>query len=291
MRPVPQPQKLNPDAPVRKNRFELTNTKADVIFAFFGYNESFAGEAGLPKFKQDLDGWLKHTLAQKYNGKSAPRLVLFSPIAHENLNDPNLPDGQANNARLKLYTAAMAEVAKANGVPLRRSVHADARHCSPTANTAADDQRHPPERARRRAGRRDHRRGALSRRAEAQARCRGPGALAAGDQRQELLLVPPLPHDRRLFDLRRPGLSEIHRRASRTTKSSSASWKCSTCMTANRDKAVWAVAHGGEYKPVDDNLPPFIPVVTNKPGPLPRRQARLSRRRGSDRQDDGRTRE
>src|SRR5262249_49892861 len=112
--PVPQPAKLNPGAPVRENRFELTNTKADVIFAFFGYNESFAGEKGLHKFKQDLDEWIKHTLGQKYNGKSAPRLVLFSPIAHENLGDRNLPDGQANNERLKLYTAAMAQVAKAN---------------------------------------------------------------------------------------------------------------------------------------------------------------------------------
>src|SRR5262249_48649245 len=43
--PVPQPRKLNPDAPVRQNRFELTNTKADVIFAFFGYNESYADVA------------------------------------------------------------------------------------------------------------------------------------------------------------------------------------------------------------------------------------------------------
>jgi len=115
--PIPQPAKLNPGAPVRQNRFELTNTKADVIFAFFGYNESFAGEAGLPKFKQDLDEWIKSTLAQKYNGMSAPRLVLFSPIAHEDLGDRNLPDGQTNNARLKLYTAAMAEVAKANNIP------------------------------------------------------------------------------------------------------------------------------------------------------------------------------
>src|SRR5262245_61556952 len=57
----------------------LTRCKADVIFAFFGYNESWAGEAGLPKFKDDLDKWIKHTLNQKYNGKSAPRLVLFTP--------------------------------------------------------------------------------------------------------------------------------------------------------------------------------------------------------------------
>src|SRR4030095_7767938 len=114
--PIPQPQKLSPGAPVRKNRFELANTKADVIFAFFGYNEAQAGEAGLPKFKQELGDWLKHMQSQKYNGKSAPLIVLFSPIAHENLVDPNLPDGQEDNSRLKVYTAAMSEVAKANGV-------------------------------------------------------------------------------------------------------------------------------------------------------------------------------
>src|SRR5688572_26236585 len=68
----------------------LTQNKADVVFAFFGYNESFAGEEGLPKFKDELAAWLKHLSAQKYNGKGAPRVVLFSPIAHENLKDPNL---------------------------------------------------------------------------------------------------------------------------------------------------------------------------------------------------------
>ncbi len=64
---------------------QLTNTRADVIFVFYGYNESFAGSAGLDKFKSDLDHFIKHTLAHRYNGKSSPRLVLFSPIAHENL--------------------------------------------------------------------------------------------------------------------------------------------------------------------------------------------------------------
>src|SRR5262245_1053626 len=115
--PVPQPRKIaNPEL-VRPNRFELINTQADVVFAFFGYNESFAGPAGLDKFKKDLDDFVKHTLAQKYNGKTAPRLVLFSPIAHEDLHDPHLPDGKANNQRLALYTAAMAQVAAANAVP------------------------------------------------------------------------------------------------------------------------------------------------------------------------------
>src|SRR5579864_8330723 len=115
--PVPQPRKLVSRHGVRDNRFETTNTRADVVFAFFGYNESFAGKAGLEAFRKDLDDFIKHTLAQKYNGKSAPRLVLFSPIAHEDLKSRHLPDGRENNARLEMYTKAMAEVAVANGVP------------------------------------------------------------------------------------------------------------------------------------------------------------------------------
>ena len=119
--PIPQPNKLSKrdEGKVRQNRFELTNTKADVIFAMFGYNESYEGDAGLAKFKDDATAFVKHTLEQKYNGKSAPRLVLFSPIPQETIDNPNLPGPQAvaaTNARLKKYSATLAEVAKANGV-------------------------------------------------------------------------------------------------------------------------------------------------------------------------------
>src|SRR3990170_230704 len=100
----------------QENRFQGTNTKTDVLFAFFGYNESYAGQAGLEPFKKQLSDWIRHTLAQKYNGKSAPRIVLFSPIAHEDLGNPDLPDGKENNQRLALYTQAMSEVAKAEGI-------------------------------------------------------------------------------------------------------------------------------------------------------------------------------
>ncbi|WP_249037491.1 hypothetical protein [Gemmata obscuriglobus] len=71
--PVPKPNLVADKSVVNPNRFEKAGTNADVIFAFFGYNESWAGEAGLPKFKSDLEAFVKHTLAQKYNGKSAPR--------------------------------------------------------------------------------------------------------------------------------------------------------------------------------------------------------------------------
>jgi glucose/arabinose dehydrogenase/azurin len=94
----------------------LTKVKADVILAFFGFNESFAGPAGLPQFKQDLDAYLKATLANNYSGKGAPRIVLFSPIANEKLADPNYPDVAANNANIKLYADAMRDAAAANHI-------------------------------------------------------------------------------------------------------------------------------------------------------------------------------
>ena len=40
-------------------------------------------------------------------------------------------------------------------------------------------------------------------------------------------------------------------------------------MTANRDRRIWAVAEGSELQVDDSNTPPFIDVITNKPGPLP----------------------
>ena len=94
----------------------MMKNATNVIFAFFGYNESMAGPEGLDQFKNNLDQFLKHTAGQKYNGKSAPRIVLFSPIAHEDIHSRHLPDGTANNVRLEVYTEAMRQVAEANQV-------------------------------------------------------------------------------------------------------------------------------------------------------------------------------
>src|SRR5580658_1144243 len=80
----------------------LTKVQADVIFAFFGFNESFKGKVGLEKFKSDLDAFLKTTLAKNYSGKGHPRVVLFSPIANERTQDPNFPNPAGNNANIAL---------------------------------------------------------------------------------------------------------------------------------------------------------------------------------------------
>jgi mono/diheme cytochrome c family protein/glucose/arabinose dehydrogenase len=95
----------------------ISNHKADVIIAFFGYNESFQGAKGLENYKAELDAFIKHTLKQKYNGTSAPQLAIVSPIAFEDLSKEfDLPNGKTENVNLELYANAMKEVAAKNKV-------------------------------------------------------------------------------------------------------------------------------------------------------------------------------
>ena len=95
----------------------LTRHQADVILAFFGYNESFQGPDGLDNYKGELDAFIKHTLKQQYNGKTSPKLAIISPIAFEDLSDSrDLPNGKMENENLSLYTQAMKEVAERNKV-------------------------------------------------------------------------------------------------------------------------------------------------------------------------------
>lgn len=289
--PCPQPAKLSKrDAgKVRDNRFELTNTKADVIFAFYGYNESFAGEAGLVKFKADLEAFIKHTLGQKYNGKSAPRLVLFSPIAQELIDDPNLPGKAAvaaTNARLKLYTAAMAEVAKANEVkfvdlfePTKKLGETPA----PAQNTPG--QMRPITIN----GIHVNHRGdmwiavnAMDHLIEA----KRPAETGEGwwDKLEPLRTAV---NDKNWYWFHRYRVTDGY-----STYGDRAFLKFSEgpggygdglsnysvaqreldvldTLTSNRDKVVWAAAQGKESKADDSQLPEFIPVISNKPGPLP----------------------
>ena len=95
----------------------ISNHKADIIIAFFGYNESFQGAKGLENYKAELDAFIKHTLKQKYNGTSAPQLAIVSPIAFEDLSKQyDLPNGKTENLNLELYANAMKEVAAKNKV-------------------------------------------------------------------------------------------------------------------------------------------------------------------------------
>jgi hypothetical protein len=77
-------------------------------------NESYAGETELQNFRKQWELWLEHLAGQSYNGKSAPRVMLITPIAHE---QSDLPvDTVAHNEQLKAYSAAMQEIANARGL-------------------------------------------------------------------------------------------------------------------------------------------------------------------------------
>ena len=54
----------------------LEDEKPDVLIAAFGFNESFAGPAGLGQFKKDLEKFIQASTTTRYNGKEPPRLVL-----------------------------------------------------------------------------------------------------------------------------------------------------------------------------------------------------------------------
>ncbi len=244
----------------------LTKTKSDVIFAFFGYDESFAGEAGLAKFKKDLTDFIKITSGKKYNGASAPRLVLFSPIAHENLHSPNLPDGSANNKRLEMYTAAMAEVARANNITFVDLFHPTKELYAKNKQPLTINGIHLNERGN-----------------ELVAQIIDKALFAKGQD-------PNRPTDK-MEDIRRAVLDKNHIWFNRYRTVDGYSMyggraglkfvdgqtnkvvmdrelEILDVMTANRDKKIWAVAQGKEFKVDDSDTPPFVPVVSNLPGKL-----------------------
>ncbi|WP_373651018.1 PVC-type heme-binding CxxCH protein [Schlesneria sp. DSM 10557] len=289
--PCPQVDKLSKrdEGKVRENRFELTNTNADVVFAFYGYNESFAGEAGLAEFKENVDAFIKHTLSQQYNGKSAPRLVLFSPIAHEFVGDPNLLSRTqvvAANARLNLYSNAMGEVARANSVlfvdlftPTLKLFNGD----SPVVGNSRDSK-------------------------APVATINGVHQNADGDRTIARVAVQGLfkSKSEQLDSIPASRLSSIQAAVNDknfywynryrvtdgySTYGDRAFLKFSEgpggygdglsnysvgqreldvldTLTSNRDKVVWAAAQGKTIKPDDTNLPQFLEVISNKPGPL-----------------------
>src|ERR1043165_8127851 len=86
----------------------------DTFICFFGFNESFAGPNGVSKFTADYEKFLDDYAKQypRDDAKNLSRFVLVSPMAFETTGDKFLPDGKKENANLKLYAAAVKEVAE-----------------------------------------------------------------------------------------------------------------------------------------------------------------------------------
>lgn len=88
----------------------LYHEKIDVLIAGYGFNESFAGEAGLPAFEQKLTAFVAGLKAKAFNGTSGPRIVLVSPVANENVKGVAAAD--MNNGRIERYVESMRKVAR-----------------------------------------------------------------------------------------------------------------------------------------------------------------------------------
>ncbi len=273
--PVPQPTKLSSrdQGKVSENRFALTETKADVILAFYGYGESWAGDAGLDKFRENATAFVTHTKGQKYNGKSAPRLVLCSPIAFEFTGDPNLPDQaecDARNANLRKYTAVLKEVAEKEQVTfvdlftptLKKDAGKDRHTINGVHITAAGEK------------------------AVAEALDRalfGPPPAKAGPK--EAIRTAVLDKNFYWYNRYRvtDGYSTYGDRAFLKFAEGPGGYgdglsnysvgqrelEALDVLTSNRDKVIHAAARGQTIKPVDNNLAEFLQVISNKPGPLP----------------------
>ena len=54
----------------------LAAQKADVIFAAYGFNESFRGAEALPQFERDLAQFIVGLKLRRFNGKTPPQVVL-----------------------------------------------------------------------------------------------------------------------------------------------------------------------------------------------------------------------
>lgn len=245
---------------------------ASVVFAYWGFDESFKGEAGLADFKKALDEYLKQHLGADY-GKGKPQLVLFSPIAHENMKDPtNFPDGSANNKNLELYTAAMAEVAKANNVPFVDLFHASQQLFAAASHPLTINGIHLTD--------------------------EGDKMLAPIQFKGIFGKEAPKTDDPSVAKIRDAVLEKnvqwhhryrtvdqfnIYGQRSRIKYADAKDPKNApdnaTIMgqelaqrdvkVANRDKAVWAAAQGKDYVVKDDNLPPVASTPANRPEPVP----------------------
>ena len=249
----------------------LTRCDTDVIFAFYGFNESFAGEEGLEAFRQKFSDYIEHTLAQQYNGESNVRLVLFSPIAWEDHDTHNLPSAAERDPQLAAYTQAMAEVAAEHEVPFvdlytaTRAVYPESEelltlngvHLNEEGNQVVAEL--------------------------AQAELFGPEVETPNWE--ELAKLREAIQDKNFHWFHRyrttDGYNVYGGRAYvvyeqsdggdpiRNLEVCGREMEVLDVMTANRQQRVWAIAQGGDMEVDDSNAPPFIPVATNLPGDNP----------------------
>lgn len=230
----------------------LTAQKADVIFAAYGFNESFGGIQQLPEFKKRLSIFLQDLKTHAYNGKSAPRIVLVSPTANENVKGVAAAD--RNNANLAAFTAAMGEVAAAEGVAFANVFGGTLKAMSDPATDLTFNGVHLERAGYEKLG------AVLFQETFHQA----PSTAA------EALVATIADKNRQFFRRYRP-LNAFYytggRRKDYGYLDFLPAMRSFDVMVSNRDQRIWELARGKDFqgKPVDDsNVPPMHPTKEGK---------------------------
>jgi putative heme-binding domain-containing protein len=239
----------------------LQHVAPDVVFTFYGYNESFAGPAGADAYEAELVKLVeRYRGLRKEKGVDA-RFVLFSPIACENTDDSNLPEGTERNTNLAAFTEATRRAATETG-----STFIDL--YSPTFQLFASSterytlngihlnaqgyQRLAGMISRRLLGRKAPSAGTLS------------GAYAAVEDKNWHWHNRYRATDGNDIWGGRSGLRFVDGQSNADVLKHELVML--DVMTANRDKAIWAAAEGRKFEIDDSNVPPPVKVTSNVGG-------------------------
>ena len=237
----------------------LQHLKADAVFAFFGYNESFENKPD--DYQKQLVDFVKKTRGSMANGTSFPRVVLFSPIAHEDTRNPNVPDGKAHNVQLEAYTKATEAAAKEAGVAFVDLFHPSLELFKNAKTPLTINGVHLTEDGNRQLG-------------EVIARAllgKQVSSSPSLDPLREAVLDKDMHWHNRYHasdgnDVwgSRSTLSFVDGQTNAVVLQHELSML--DMMTANRDERIWARAMGKDKKVDDSNVPPPMPVISNVGG-------------------------
>ncbi|ADG66204.1 membrane-bound dehydrogenase domain protein [Planctopirus limnophila DSM 3776] len=237
----------------------LQHVKPTVVFAFFGYNESF--DTKPEEYKRQLLEFVKKTRGAKPDGKDFPRIVLFSPIAQEDTGNPNVPDGRAQNVRLAALTRATQEAAQEAGVAFIDLFHPSLKLYEKASQPLTINSVHLTEEGNRQLAEviasellgkpvsssqasEKLRQAVLDKNLHWWNRYRASDGNDVWGSRSTLTFV----NNQSNADVLKPELEMLD------------------VMTANRDEVVWARAAGKDKAVDDSNVPPAVPVISNVGG-------------------------
>lgn len=240
----------------------LTKVKADVVFCFFGYNEALRGLSELSDFEKNLVEMIDQMRDQKYNGTSPPRLVVCSPIAHQNLYSPNLPDGSENNEKLAAYTDSMKKVCEEKGVAFVDLFTPTKRYYTIAKEAMTINGIHLTEYGNRIVA------GEIVRKLFPGRTAKAPVAKireAVLDKNYQWFSRYRVVDGYNVYG----GRSKLAWNGQSNADVMQREMEIFDIKTENRDKHIWAIAKGVDSEVDDSNLPEEVAVETNKQGPNP----------------------